>query len=258
MAELMAEAEYMEKKKSLEFENLRIQLAGEVAKAKARVKILEDPSEVPDDTQATLKSKASYLDQREKREEVKGKSQKESEPVSTLRKRERCDANFIQQGKGHGIGLGCHLMQKSHVMKDYPRSYRNTLDPNEDDKMVHLARGCNFVEKGNIKEISSDALCKLLQLHAAPEVHMEQFDSNFLNYHYFMALFAEVVEAKIEEPRGRLTKLIKFTTEEARKLIKHCIQLPHNRGYQHTSALLERTYGNPHKILSSYWKEIKE
>ena len=34
MAELMAEAEYMEKKKSLEFENLRIQLAAEVAKSK--------------------------------------------------------------------------------------------------------------------------------------------------------------------------------------------------------------------------------
>ena len=73
-----------------------------------------------------------------------------------------------------------------------------------------------------------------------------------LNYHYFMALFAEVVQTKIEEPRGRLTRLIKFTTGEARELIKHCIQLPCNRGYQHARALLERTYGNPHKILSSY------
>ena len=39
----------MEKKESLEFENLRIQLAAEVAKSKTRVKILEVPSEVPDD-----------------------------------------------------------------------------------------------------------------------------------------------------------------------------------------------------------------
>ena len=51
---------------------------------------------------------------------------------------------------------------------------------------------------------------------------------------------------------------MKFTTGEARELIKHCIQLPHSRGYQHARALQERTYGNPHKILSSYWKEIKE
>ena len=35
MAELIAEAGYMEKKQSLEFESLRIQLAAEVAKSKA-------------------------------------------------------------------------------------------------------------------------------------------------------------------------------------------------------------------------------
>ena len=132
----------------------------------------------------------------------------------------------------------------------FPRSYRNTWDPDENDKLLHLARGCNTVKKGNIKETSSDVLCKLLELHAAPEVDMEQFDGNPLNYHNFMALFAEVVEINIEEPRGRMTRLIKFTTGEARELIKHCIQLPHSRGYQHARALLERTYGNPHKILS--------
>ena len=60
---------------------------------------------------------------------------------------------------------------------------------------------------------------------------MEQFDDNPLNYHYFLALSAEVVETKFEESRGRLTRLIKFTAEEARELIKYCIQLPDNRGY---------------------------
>ena len=30
---------------------------------------------------------------------------------------------------------------------------------------------------------------------------MEQFDDNLLNYHYFMALFSKIVEAKGKEPR---------------------------------------------------------
>ena len=30
----------------------------------------------------------------------------------------------------------------------YPRSYRNTWDPDEDEKLVHMARGCNTVKKG--------------------------------------------------------------------------------------------------------------
>ena len=70
---------------------------------------------------------------------------------------------------------------------------------------------------------------------------MEQFDGNPLNYQRFIALFAEAVEKMIEESRGRLRKLIKLTIGEARELVNHCIELPHNRGYQQARALLERT-----------------
>ena len=173
------------------------------------MKSLEVSSEVPDDAQATLKSKTSYLDQHQKREEVKGKSQRESEPASTLRKREICDTNFGEQGKVHvkchrdKIGISLDADRVSCKERMYLRNYRNIWDPDEDDKLVHSARGCNTVEKESIKEASSDALYELLQLQAAPEVDMEQFDGNSLNYRYFMALFAEVVETKIEEPRGR-------------------------------------------------------
>ena len=62
----------------------------------------------------------------------------------------------------------------------------------------------------------SQMLCQLLKLHAAPEVDMEPFDRNALNYHYFMALFKEVVESNIDDPRCRLTRLIKYTTGDAK------------------------------------------
>ena len=64
---------------------------------------------------------------------------------------------------------------------------------------------------------------------------MEIFDGNPLNYRYFMTLFREVVESKIEDPRGRLTRLIKYTTGEAKELIKP--------PWQHTEKKLE----NGHK-----------
>ena len=57
----------------------------------------------------------------------------------------------------------------------------------------------------------------------------------------FMALFFEVVETKIDDPRGRLTRLIKNTMREPKELIKHCIQLPHYHGYQTAVSLLENT-----------------
>ena len=104
----------------------------------------------------------------------------------------------------------------------------------------------------------ADMLGKLLNVQSAPDVDMKCFDGNVLEYHYFMALFREVVESKIEDPRGRLTRLIKYTVGDARDLIKHCIQLPSNEGFTHAKYLLEKMYGNPHRILASCRKEVKD
>ena len=104
----------------------------------------------------------------------------------------------------------------------------------------------------------SDILYKLLQQQVLSEVYIEYFDGNPLNYHYFMALLSEVVETTIDDPRGKLRRLIKHTMGEPKQLIKHGFQLPHDRGYQTAVTLLEKTYGDPHKILSSYRREVKE
>ena len=61
-----------------------------------------------------------------------------------------------------------------------------------------------------------------------------------------MALFSEMVETKIDDPRGSLTRLIKYMMGEPKEQIKRCIQLPHDRGYQAAVAIFEKAYGNPH------------
>ena len=64
-------------------------------------------------------------------------------------------------------------------------------------------------------------------------------------------------EKKIDDARGRLTRLIKYTDGEPKVMIKHCIQQPANIGYENARSLLEKKYGNPHSILAAYRKEIK-
>ena len=83
-------------------------------------------------------------------------------------------------------------------------------------------------------------------------VEIDTFDGNPLNYFYFMALFKEAVEKKVDDPKGRLTRLIKFTSVEAKELIQHCIQLPDLIGYKKAKSLMERRYGNPHIIVAAY------
>ena len=99
------------------------------------------------------------------------------------------------------------------------------------DANMGLERNRNLRVTTSSTREPSDIFSKLLQQQAAPEVDTEYFNGNPFNYHYFIALFSEVVETKIDGPRGRLTRLIKYT-REPKELIKHCIQPPHDHGYQ--------------------------
>ena len=138
------------------------------------------------------------------------------------------------------------------------RTWEKIEEPvySQDKATAKMSRCHNpkLLESGDISQM----LCKLLKLHAAPDVDMEPFDGNTLNYHYFMALFKEVVESKIDDPRGRLPRLIKYNTGDAKELINHCMQLPSNEGFKNAKYLLEKVYGNPHKIIVPCRREIKQ
>ena len=100
-------------------------------------------------------------------------------------------------------------------------------------------------------------ICKLFQQQGAPEVEVDKFSGNPLEYQYFSTIFKEVVERKIKDPVGRLMLLIKFTDGEAKDLIKHFVHLTPNIGYGAAITLLNKRYGNSHLLLASYRKEIK-
>ena len=55
------------------------------------------------------------------------------------------------------------------------------------------------------QNIITEMLCKLVKEQSALQVHSEPFDENPLEYTYFMSIFRESVEKKIEDPKGRLT-----------------------------------------------------
>ena len=78
-----------------------------------------------------------------------------------------------------------------------------------------------------------------------------------MEFHYFMAVFHEVVEKKVDDARGRLTRLIKFTKGEAKEIVKNCIQLPPGLGYKTAKRLLIERFGDPHRISAAYRKQIK-
>ena len=90
---------------------------------------------------------------------------------------------------------------------------------------------------------ATDVLYQLLQQQAAPEVNMEVFDGNLLDFKYFVSIFQEVVKTKLEDPRRRLTRLIQYTSGKAKDLVKNCIYLPSEVGYREGMKILYSRYG---------------
>ena len=70
-------------------------------------------------------------------------------------------------------------------------------------------------------------------------------------------MFRESVEKKIEDPMVRLTRMIKCTPGKAQELVKHFISDKPEQCYRNAMKLLRRQYGNPHRHLAVYRREIK-
>ena len=100
-------------------------------------------------------------------------------------------------------------------------------------------------------------MSKLLRQQAAPDVDIDIFSGDPVDYHYFIAVFEEVVEKKIDDPRGRLARLIRYTDGEPKEMIKQCIQQAASVGYKNARSLLEKKYGNSHYKVAAYRKEVK-
>ena len=53
-----------------------------------------------------------------------------------------------------------------------------------------------------------------------------------MEFHYFMAVLKEVVKKRLDDERGKLTRLIKFTKGDVKDMVKNCIQLPPEDGFK--------------------------
>ena len=118
------------------------------------------------------------------------------------------------------------------------------------------AKSKSTMKKNKNSSELSQMICNLLHHQSAPNVEIETFTGNPLDYHYFMSVFKETVEYKIDDPHERLVRLLKCTEGEARETIKHCIQKPVDNGYDSAKLLLEQHYGDPHRKTNQGLTEI--
>ena len=148
----------------------------------------------------------------------------------------------------------------SVITKGQNAQYRNDWDFQDKMDRVNLPNKTAKDELvyGRDQKNITGMMCELLRQQAAPELDINMFDGNPMDFNYFMAVFKEVVENKVTDPRGRLTCLIKFIKGKAKEIGKNCIQLPSEGGFKTVKRLLTERFGNPHIITPSYHEEIKQ
>ena len=101
-------------------------------------------------------------------------------------------------------------------------------------------------------------LYQLVKEQSAPSIDIEVFDGNPLLYTYFESMFREAVEKRIKDPQGNFTRLINLPSGEAKELVKPLIHDRPGCGFANAMRILEKQYGNPHKLLESHRKDIKQ
>ena len=83
-------------------------------------------------------------------------------------------------------------------------------------------------------------LRSLLRQQSAPNVDIQTFRGDPIEYHFFMLSFREAVERKIDDTHGRLFRLLKFTDGEVKETIRRCIQQPSEIGYRLAKPVLRK------------------
>ena len=87
-----------------------------------------------------------------------------------------------------------------------------TLENQNEDRSTSRRRQQKSVHEN---DNAAEMLSKLVREQSTPQVDMEPFEGNLLDFTYIMSLFQESDGKKIEDPWGRLTRLIKYTKRES-------------------------------------------
>ena len=143
---------------------------------------------------------------------------------------------FVEEQELQGETLGNH-QQSLHSRQTKKENSEASHSQQDSDYLNPVVDAEQEEEAFSSEKNIVDALCHLVKQLLAPDVELDVFDCNQLDFKYFMTLFHEAVGKKIDDSRGRLTRLLKYTSVNAKEMIKHCVQEPPTMGYQHVEKI---------------------
>jgi len=91
---------------------------------------------------------------------------------------------------------------------------------------------------------------------ALPQREITTFDGNPLQCTSFIRTFEHCVEEKTSTYQDCLYFLEQYTRGQPRELVRSCLHMTPQQGYQRAKGLLKEHFGNEHKIATTYIHKV--
>ena len=89
-----------------------------------------------------------------------------------------------------------------------------------------------------------------------PHAEVHAFDGDPVNYCNFIRSFENLIEAKTKNSSTKLYYLVQYTTGDVQELMKSCLSMQPDEGYQEARRLLKSRYGQSYKIATAYVNRV--
>lgn len=112
---------------------------------------------------------------------------------------------------------------------------------------------CSIMQRQN--EITSMLVRQQLTA-TLPQRDIPIFDGDPMQYLSFMRTFEHCVEERTSSYQDCLYFLEQYTRGQPRELVRSCMHMPSQQGYQRAKGLLMEHFGNEHKIATAYMERV--
>nr|XP_054604785.1 uncharacterized protein LOC129165520 [Nothobranchius furzeri] len=89
-------------------------------------------------------------------------------------------------------------------------------------------------------------------LSALPKKEIPSFDGDPLQYQTFIRSFEHNIENRNKNPGDQLYYLEQHTSGQPRELVRSCLHMSPERGFERAKSLLQQHFGNKHKLATAY------
>ena len=89
-----------------------------------------------------------------------------------------------------------------------------------------------------------------------PQPNVPVFSGNPIEYWTFIRAFENLIDRKTTSESARLYYLVQYTSGDVQELVKSCLSIGDDSGYQRARKLLQKAYVSSYKIANAYVKKL--